>query len=105
MAKLEDGTLTLRDIALDVVCEARDGQDDRTGSARVAGGVAPPRWEAVLTFSADRRITRGETGALRLDGGQPRSVRMAGHSIYEPQTQRTSVRVIGLQGTTMTAGL
>jgi hypothetical protein len=87
--KLEDGTLTLRDIELDVVCESRDD----------------PRWEALLTFSANRRISRGETGALRLNGGQPRSVRIAGHSTYEPQTERTSVRVVGLEGTTMKVGL
>jgi hypothetical protein len=89
MAKLEDGTLTLRDVELQVVCES---QDD-------------PRWGATLTFPEGRRIKRGETGTLRLSGRNPRSVRISSYSIYEPQTERTSVRVVGLEGTTMKVGL
>jgi hypothetical protein len=103
--KVEDGTLTLRDMELDVVCESREEHDDPSGLEGATVGVAPPRWEAMLTFAASRRISSGETGALRLSDGQPRSVRVAGHSTFEPLTQRTSMRVVGLAGTTMKAGL
>jgi hypothetical protein len=105
MAKLEDGTLTLRDIELDVVCESREQQHNPSGFDAATVSLASQRWEAMLTFSTSRKVKRGEAGALRLNGGQPRSVRIASHSTFEPQTQRTSVRVIGLQGSTMTAGL
>jgi hypothetical protein len=105
MAKREDGTLTLRDVEFDVVCESREQHDKLSGFEGATVVVAAPRWEALLTFSASRTISRGETGALRLGGGQLRTVRVASHSTFEPQTQRSSVRVIGLKGTTMTAGL